>query len=54
MANRNVFAIAAIGIFLITGAVVAVGIAGTILLILYTVAGVVLKAVFGIELPHLF
>ena len=54
MANRNVFAIAGIGIFLITGAVVAIGIAGTVLLILYTIAGIVLKAAFGIDLPHLY
>ena len=53
MANKNVFAIVGIGIFLIVGVFVAIGVAGTILMILYTVAGVALKSVFGIELPHL-
>ncbi len=54
MANRNVFAIVAIGIFLVIGVFVAIGVAGTILMILYTIAGVVLKGAFGIDLPHLF
>jgi hypothetical protein len=52
MANKNVFAIIGIGIFLIVGVFVAIGVAGTILMILYAVAGVVLKSAFGIDLPH--
>jgi hypothetical protein len=54
MANRNVFAIVGIGIFLIVGVVTAIAIAGTILLVLYGIAAAGLKAAFGIELPHLF
>ncbi len=53
MANRNPFAIVAIAIFLLTGVVVAIGVAGTILLLLYTLVSVVLSSVFGIELPKL-
>lgn len=52
MANRNVFAIAGIAIFLIVGVFVVIGVAGTILMLLYTVV-VVAFAAFGIELPHL-
>ena len=54
MANKNVFAIAGIGIFLIVGAIVAVAIAGTILMFLYGIVVVVFGNAFGIELPHLF
>ena len=54
MADKNVFAIAGIGIFLIVGAIVAVAIAGTILMFLYGVVVVVFRSVLGIELPHLF
>jgi hypothetical protein len=53
MANRNPFAIAGITIFLITGAVVVIGVTGTILLLLYTVLSVALSSMFGIELPKL-
>lgn len=52
MANRNVFAIAAIGIFLFCGVFVALGVAATLLLMLYTILGLVL-GIFGIELPKL-
>ena len=52
MANRNVFAIAGIVVFLITGAVVVIGVAGTVLLLLYAIATAIF-GVFGIELPHL-
>ncbi len=54
MANRNIFAIAGIGIFLFIGAVTALAIAGTILLVLYGIVSAVFKAAFGIELPHLY
>jgi hypothetical protein len=54
MAERNAVAIAGIGIFLIVGVIVAVGIAGTVLLFLYGIVVVVCKSAFGIELPHLF
>jgi hypothetical protein len=52
MANRNPFAIIGIAIFLLTGVVVVIGVAGTILLLLYTVIVAVFGA-FGIDLPHL-
>ncbi len=54
MANKNVFAIAGIGIFLIVGAFVAVGILGTIPMVLYGFVVFVFSSVFGFELPHLF
>jgi len=54
MANKNVFAIAGIGIFLIVGAFVAVGILGTIAMVLYGFVVFVFSSVFGIELPRLF
>ncbi len=54
MADRNAAAIAGIGIFLIVGIIVAVGIAGTVLLFLYGIVVFVFRTVFGIELPHLF
>lgn len=54
MANRNVFAIAGIGIFLLIGVVVAVGVAGTIILIVYGLVVAAMKSLFGIELPHIF
>jgi hypothetical protein len=54
MADKNVFAIAGIGIFLFVGAIVAVAIAGTILVFLYGIVVVVFRNAFGIELPHLF
>ena len=53
MANRNPIAIIGIAIFLITGVVVVIGVAGTILWMLYAIVGLVL-GVFGIELPKLF
>jgi len=53
MANRNVFAIAGITIFLMVGVVVVIGVTGTILLLLYTVLSVALSSLFGIELPKL-
>ena len=53
MANRNVFAIAGIGIFLIVGVFVAVGILGAIAMVLYGFVVFVFSSVFGIELPHL-
>jgi len=54
MANRNVFAIVGIGIFLIVGVVTAIAIAGTILLVLYGIVAAIFKAAFGMELPHLY
>ena len=54
MANRNIFAIAGIGIFLLIGVVVAVGIAGTIILVVYGLVVAAMKSLFGIELPHIF
>lgn len=54
MANRNIFAIAGIGIFLIVGGFVAVGILGTIAMVLYGFVVFVFSSVFGIELPHLY
>jgi hypothetical protein len=53
MANRNVFAIAGIAIFLIVGVVVVIGVTGTVLMLLYTALSVILSSVFGIELPKL-
>lgn len=53
MANKNVFAIAAITIFLMVGVVVALGVLATIAMLLYTVVAFVFSHVFGIELPHL-
>jgi hypothetical protein len=53
MANRNVFAIAGIAIFLICGVFVVLGVTATLLLMLYTIIGLVL-GIFGIELPKLF
>ena len=53
MANKNVFAIAAIAIFLMVGVVVAVGVVATIAMLLYTVVAFVFSSVFGIELPRL-
>jgi hypothetical protein len=53
MVNRNPIAIIGIVIFLITGVVVVIGVAGTILLMLYTMLGLVL-GIFGIALPKLF
>jgi hypothetical protein len=46
MANKNVFAVIAIGIFLI-------GVVGTILMLLYTAVVAIFKSAFGIDLPHL-
>ena len=54
MANKNVFAIIGIAIFLIVGVFVAVGILGTILIALYGIVVVVFRNAFGIELPQLF
>jgi hypothetical protein len=54
MADKNVFAIVGIAVFLIVGVFVGVGILGTILLFLYSIAVLVFRNVFGIELPHLF
>jgi hypothetical protein len=54
MANRNPFAIVGIGIALIIGAIVGVGILGTILMFLYGIVVIVFRNAFGIELPHLF
>lgn len=53
MANKNIFAVAAIGIFLIVGVFVALGVVGTILMLLYTAVAVIFKSAFGIDLPHL-
>ena len=53
MANKNPIAILGIAIFMLTGVVVVIGVAGTILLLLYTVLGVALSSLFGIELPKL-
>ena len=52
MANRNVVALAGIAIFMATGVVVVIAVAGTIFMLLYTVVSVALAA-FGIELPRL-
>ena len=54
MANRNPFAIVAIVLFLIVGAVVALAIAGTILVFLYGIVVAIFRSAFGIELPHLY
>jgi hypothetical protein len=54
MANRNVFAIAGIAIFLMVGVVVAIGIAGAIFMVLYGIVVLIFHSAFGIELPHLF
>ena len=54
MANRNPFAIVGIALALIIGAIVGVGILGTILVFLYGLVVFVFKSAFGIELPHLF
>jgi len=54
MANKNVFALAGIGIFLIVGVFVAVGILGAILMFLYGIVVFVFSSVFGIELPRLY
>jgi hypothetical protein len=53
MANRNVFAIAAIGLFLTVGAVVAITFAATVFVLLYQLVAVALHGLFGIELPSL-
>jgi uncharacterized membrane protein len=53
MANRNPFAIIGIAIFLLTGVAVVIGVTGTLLLMLYTILGLVL-GIFGVELPKLF
>jgi hypothetical protein len=53
MANKNVFAVIAIGIFLIVGVFVAIGVVGTILMLLYTAVVAIFKSAFGIDLPHL-
>jgi hypothetical protein len=53
MANRNPFAIVAIGIFLLCGVFVALGVTATLLLMLYTMLGLVL-GIFGVHLPKLF
>jgi hypothetical protein len=53
MAEKNIFAIAAIAIFLIVGVFVAIGILGTIAMILYSIVAIVFSSVFGIELPRL-
>jgi hypothetical protein len=53
MANKNVFAIASIAIFLMVGVVVAIGVVGTIAVFLYTVVAFILSSVFGVELPRL-
>ena len=52
MSNRNPFAIIGIAIFLITGAVVVIAVAGTVLLLLYAIFTAIF-GVFGIELPQL-
>ncbi len=54
MANRNVFAIAGIGLFLLVGAVVVIAVAGTILMVVYGFVVIAFKNIFGIELPHIF
>ena len=54
MASRNPVAIVGIGIFLIVDVVVAIGIVGTILALLYGIVVAVFKSAFGIELPHLY
>jgi hypothetical protein len=53
MANKNPIAIVGIAIFMLTGVVVVIGVAGTILLLLYTMLSVALSSMFGIELPKL-
>jgi hypothetical protein len=53
MANKNVFGIIGIAIFLIVGVFVAIGIVGAILMFLYGIVVLVFSNVFGIELPHL-
>jgi hypothetical protein len=53
MANKNPFAIVGIAIFLLTGVAVVIGVTGTLLLMLYTILGLVL-GIFGVELPKLF
>jgi hypothetical protein len=53
MANKNVFAIASIAIFLMVGVVVAIGVVGTIAVFLYTAVAFILSSMFGIELPRL-
>jgi hypothetical protein len=54
MANRNIFAIAGIAIFLMVGVVVAIGVAASIFMVLYGVVVLIFHSAFGIELPHLF
>ena len=54
MAEKNVFAIAAIVIFLIVGVFVAIGIVGTIAMLLYSLVAFVFSSLFGIELPRLY
>jgi len=53
MANRNVFAIAGIAIFLMVGAVVAIGVVASIFMVLYGIVVLIFHSAFGIELPHL-
>jgi hypothetical protein len=53
MADKNVFAIIGIAIFLITGIFVVIGVVGTIVVFLYTIVAFVFSSVFGIELPRL-
>ena len=53
MAEKNIFAIAAIVIFLIVGVFVAIGVIGTIAMLLYSLVALVFSSLFGIELPRL-
>lgn len=53
MAIKKIFAFIAIGFFLILGVFVALGVAGTILMLLYTAVVAVFKSAFGIDLPSL-
>lgn len=53
MANRNVFAIAGIGLFLVVGVVVALTIAATIFVLLYQLVAFALRGLVGVELPSL-
>jgi hypothetical protein len=53
MANRNIFAIAGIGLFLMVGVVVALAFAATVFVLLYQLVAAALRGLFGIELPGL-
>jgi hypothetical protein len=53
MANRNIFAIAGIGLFLMVGVVVALAFAATVFVLLYQLVAAALRGLFGIELPSL-